>query len=247
VPRLHETSGERNFPLPEFFFAVSAGPDKLAAQSVPDPLDSRLDGAMRLGTRLFVDFWNFQLNWNERSGGANCDWRALPRVLIDEAGRGLQEAGITDELSLDETLVYASVKAGGREENLKQWLRNFLDRQPSFRVTVRERRVRAGGVWCNQCGTQTAECPSCGAALERSPEKGIDTAIATDLLSLAWEGALDIAVLVSGDSDFVPAVERIQERGLKVVNATWRNHGHELAQTCWSSIEVDSLIARLTR
>lgn len=106
------------------------------------------------------------------------------------------------------------------------------DRQPSFRVKVRDRRVRAGGIWCNSCQTQIADCPRCDAAFKRAPEKGIDAAIATDLLSLAWEGVLDVAVLVSGDSDFVPAVERIQEKGLKVVNATWRNHGHELAHAC---------------
>ena len=113
---------------------------------------------MRLGTRIFVDFWNFQLNWNDRTDKAPCD-----------------------------------------------------------------------------------------VAFERSPEKGIDAAIATDLLSLAWEGVLDVAVLVSGDSDFVPAVERIQEKGLKVVNATWRNHGHELAHACWASFDLDSVVGRLVR
>ena len=66
-------------------------------------------------------------------------------------------------------------------------------------------------------------------------------------MSLAWEGVLDVAVLVSGDADFVPAVERIQEKGLKVVNATWRDHGHDLAHSCWASFELDSLVKPLTR
>lgn len=202
---------------------------------------------MRLGTRLLVDFWNFQLNWNERTDRARCDWTALPRVLRDEASKTLEVAGSPDSLALDETLVYASVGAGRSDEKLSQWLKNFLDRQPSFRVKVRERRVRAGGIWCNACKRQTAECPECGAPFQRSPEKGVDSAIATDLLSLAWEGAMQVAVLVTGDSDFVPAVERIQERGLKVVNATWRNHGHELAQACWASFHIDSVVDRLVR
>lgn len=202
---------------------------------------------MRLGTRLFVDYWNFQLNWNERTNGAHCDWTALPRVLVEEAARSFEAAGGSDSLALDETLVYASVKSGESDRRLSQWLTNFLDRQPSFRVKVRERRIRTGGIWCNSCKTQTGECPRCGTPFKRAPEKGVDAAIATDLLSLAWEGALQVAVLVSGDSDFVPAVERIQEKGLKVVNATWRNHGHELAQACWASFQVDSLVDRLIR
>ena len=36
-------------------------------------------------------------------------------------------------------------------------------------------------------------------------EKGVDTAIITDLLTLAWEGAYDVAILVSSDADLVPA------------------------------------------
>ena len=202
---------------------------------------------MRLGTRIFVDFWNFQLNWNERTDKASCDWKALPNVLMAESRRLLATAGLDDDLVLDETLVYASVKPGDADKNLKSWLTTFVDRRPSFRVKIRDRRVRSGGVWCNSCRTQIAECPHCHATFERSPEKGIDAAIATDLLSLSWEGVLDMAVLVSGDSDFVPAVERIQEKGLKVVNATWRNHGHELAHACWASFDLDSVVGRLLR
>ena len=75
----------------------------------------------------------------------------------------------------------------------------------------------------------------------------VDTAIVTDLLSLASEGAFDVAVLLSSDADHVPAVEWVQERGLMVLNATWANHGFDLAKTCWASIELDSVMPLLTR
>ena len=65
---------------------------------------------MRLGTRIFVDFWNFQLNWNDRTDKALCDWTVLPSVLMAESRRLLSAAGSADALVLDETLVYASVK-----------------------------------------------------------------------------------------------------------------------------------------
>ncbi|MCE2511502.1 MAG: NYN domain-containing protein [Acidimicrobiia bacterium] len=202
---------------------------------------------MRLRTRIFVDFWNYQLNWNERTNRAPCDWKALPNVLMVESKRLLATAAGTTRLFSTRPSSTPASSPATLTRNLKTWLTTFIDRQPSFRVKIRDRRVRSGGVWCNSCRTQIAECPHCRAAFERSPEKGIDAAIATDLLSLAWEGVLDMAVLVSGDSDFVPAVERIQEKGLKVMNATWRNHGHELDHVCWASFDLDSVVGSLLR
>ena len=54
-------------------------------------------------------------------------------------------------------------------------------------------------------------------------EKGIDIALATDLISLAWEGAFNTAVIVSGDSDFLDAVRRVKQKGRKVEIASFRN------------------------
>ncbi|MCL4345438.1 MAG: NYN domain-containing protein [Candidatus Thermoplasmatota archaeon] len=54
-------------------------------------------------------------------------------------------------------------------------------------------------------------------------EKGIDIALATDLISLAWEGAFDTAVIVSGDSDYVDAIKRVKQKGRKVEIASFRN------------------------
>ena len=42
-------------------------------------------------------------------------------------------------------------------------------------------------------------------------EKKVDIQIAIDIVSLAYEDAYDIAVLVSGDGDFVPILKKIRE------------------------------------
>lgn len=76
----------------------------------------------------------------------------------------------------------------------------------------------------------------------RSQKKAVDAAIVTDMLSLAWQNAYDIAVLVTSDADFVPAVEKVQERGLKVVNAGWASKGHELKAACWGSFDLDPIL-----
>ena len=47
-------------------------------------------------------------------------------------------------------------------------------------------------------------------------EKKVDIKIAIDIVSLAYENAYDIAVLVSGDGDFVPVVKKIKELDKKV-------------------------------
>jgi len=47
-------------------------------------------------------------------------------------------------------------------------------------------------------------------------EKGIDVMLATDLLYFAWHDFYDVAVLVSGDSDFAYALQSIKNMGKHV-------------------------------
>ena len=47
-------------------------------------------------------------------------------------------------------------------------------------------------------------------------EKGIDVALVTDFVGLAFRNAYDTAVLVSGDSDYVGTVEEVKRLGKKV-------------------------------
>jgi uncharacterized LabA/DUF88 family protein len=54
-------------------------------------------------------------------------------------------------------------------------------------------------------------------------EKGIDIALAVDMLALGFQKAYDVAIIVSGDGDFTPAVEVIKSLGLRVEVAIFRN------------------------
>ena len=47
-------------------------------------------------------------------------------------------------------------------------------------------------------------------------QKEVDIALATEMLANAFRDAYDVAILVSGDRDFVPAVERIRAEGRRV-------------------------------
>lgn len=199
--------------------------------------------------RIFVDFWNYQLSWNERVGKTvRCDWPQLPVCCLSETANILRRVGTSEQLSLEETRVYASYNPSRDEDTkLKRWLDTFLDRQPSFRVILAARTDRPARVYCRQCSAEQAICQQCGAPLVRSREKGVDTAIATDLLSLAWDDAYDLAVLISSDADMVPAVIHVQNRGRKVINAVWPGGGHELARTCWAAFDLAQLVQSMMR
>ncbi|SNZ06876.1 Uncharacterized conserved protein, LabA/DUF88 family [Persephonella hydrogeniphila] len=87
--------------------------------------------------------------------------------------------------------------------------------------------------------------------LKKTPEgyieKGIDILIATDMISLAFKNAYDTVVLVSGDSDFVPVVEKIQELGKRVENASFKKtSSYELRRVCDEFILLDNIKHRFT-
>jgi uncharacterized LabA/DUF88 family protein len=78
-------------------------------------------------------------------------------------------------------------------------------------------------------------------------EKGIDVAIAVDSLALAYEDAYDIAIIVSGDSDYLSLVEALQRKGKHVECAMFRTQSagelmeyvdvfHKLDDLDWKSI-----------
>lgn len=50
-------------------------------------------------------------------------------------------------------------------------------------------------------------------------EKGVDTLLAVDMLSMAYKSAYDVAILVTADADFVPVVNEVKSFGKCVFNA----------------------------
>ena len=47
-------------------------------------------------------------------------------------------------------------------------------------------------------------------------EKGVDVALAVDAMEVGLDGKIDVAVLVTGDGDFVPLVRRLMKHGIRV-------------------------------
>ena len=69
--------------------------------------------------------------------------------------------------------------------------------------------------------------------------KGDDIHIATDMVGDAYENKYDTAIIVSGDGDFAPAIQRVQKLGKKVENAYFHvSSSHNLKSICNSSIMI---------
>jgi uncharacterized LabA/DUF88 family protein len=72
-------------------------------------------------------------------------------------------------------------------------------------------------------------------------EKGIDVQVATDMLWQAHNNVYDTAVLVSGDADYVPAVEAVKAIG-KHVEVAFVTQGRSMAlqQSADRFVQLDS-------
>ena len=73
-------------------------------------------------------------------------------------------------------------------------------------------------------------------------EKGVDVKIAIDILALAYSDKYDIAILVSNDSDFVPAVKEAQLHNRKVYNVSFpATKCFHLNRICDKTIKVNDV------
>jgi uncharacterized LabA/DUF88 family protein len=55
--------------------------------------------------------------------------------------------------------------------------------------------------------------------------KGVDIALTKDMLSHAFRGNFDVAVLVAGDADYVPLVEEVKSLGKQVIISFFKEYG----------------------
>jgi uncharacterized LabA/DUF88 family protein len=200
----------------------------------------------RLRVRVYIDFWNFQLGWNEATrtatGPVQIPWRGLPQILATEAAKG-QAAKFAG------AHVYASVNvAATKDRNLNKWLHHTLASYTGYSVDVRERKPRPRAIRCQEdnCKASISNCPSCHAPFRSAGEKGVDAAIITDLIASAFDDNYDVGVLISGDADLAPAVRYIQKKTDKqIVQAYFKSHGDELRNACWDHIFFEDLMSKL--
>lgn len=200
--------------------------------------------------RIFIDFWNFQLSLNtlEKAAGRtsfSLDWKGVATACCDQVNALVKPAS---GVAYEGLHVYSSYTDGkGPDMKHKNWVETWLDRQPGVVATCVKRSQKKSPPKCPGCHAEATHCVTCSHDMRGMEEKGVDTRIVTDMMSLAWNGAYDVAVLVSADRDFIPVAEELQSRGIKVIHGKIGKAGMDLAAHCWADFDLYAERAKFQR
>ncbi|HLC75294.1 MAG TPA: NYN domain-containing protein [Candidatus Nanoarchaeia archaeon] len=135
---------------------------------------------------------------------------------------------ITDGTDFIRGYFYDSV-----DEPLDSRKQSFFDFLRSLGVTIVTKKLRHKSIECKHCKTKDVNVPY---------QKGVDVALVTEVMSLANEGAYEIAIIISGDNDFVDAVNYIKSKGLKVWVVSFINSLGEDTMRCADKvIQLDKI------
>ena len=63
-------------------------------------------------------------------------------------------------------------------------------------------------------------------------QKQVDILLTIDLLSLSLKGQITKAIIITGDSDFVPLIRRVKDEGIKVQLMHGKSYSKELWEIC---------------
>ena len=163
---------------------------------------------------IFIDGSNIYWGQNYFSKIHNEKFRIDFRKLID---------AVVEKRDLIRTIYYCSVPEKPKESQVK-----FNDYLRKLGIQIIEKRLRERVNPTNGIQTTT--------------EKGVDIALATDLLAYAWENVYDVAVLVSGDEDYSGAVQKVMTKGKNVELVSFRGStSKELSKNCTKITYIDDL------
>lgn len=134
-----------------------------------------------------------------------------------------------------------------KDSTLKKFFGSTLALFPGVKPVLLERQKKNNPPACPVCRAKVPTCPTCGESMLGTVEKGVDTRLVTDMIRLAWADSYDVAVLVSADKDFVPVVEFLESRGLKIIHGRFPNTGSHLSKVCWGRLDMEALMPSFRR
>lgn len=201
--------------------------------------ERRTRNRRRHRARVFVDFWNYTLSMRAIETGFRTDWSQLGPVLAEAAVGRIDDGAGADYQGLS---LYGSYDPRSEpDRRMHRWATGVVARFPGVGVSIVPRPKKRSPPKCPHCHEEVAVCPGCGHDMRGTEEKGVGVRIATDMISLAWAGNYDVAVLVSSDRDFVPLAEFLATRGIKVIHGRFPPQGAELAGKCWGEVGIPEL------
>lgn len=180
---------------------------------------------------LFVDLSNFYSRLLKSGLG---DERVLRDYFLDWLDFDRLALALTGDFSTV-WIFYSGTKFGPSSNRVDgDYLKKYITRINSLRgVTARD--VNIPG---EQREPITSKCDGCGKEnlAEWTSEKGIDSSLAVHLFDTmdSW----DVAYLLSGDADFVPAVSSLRRRGKIVIGAGFSDASSALIRECYDFIDL---------
>ena len=172
---------------------------------------------------LFFDGKNFYTALRDYDSSLDIDYDELAKWLTLSASEGAQGEFVGAYYYTGYSLPDQDVSSplGAFLDGLELRTGYFVKREP---------RVR-----------RRAACRHCGFTYEYGTEKRVDTRLVADMIHYAAVDAYDAAVLLSGDQDFVPAVEAANALGKRVYIAVWPKSGvsRELRVRCYGQVNLE--------
>lgn len=151
-----------------------------------------------------IDFWPYN----------------LPRLVRPSEQANLEKVIHQNEIYRNETLAITSpavrqarIQAIGQELLTRQ--RQMLDRFNGWQTVQNGIASKVESVEFRRAGSIRYDLFS----KKLGGEKGVDVKLATDLITLT--AIYDVAVILSGDGDYVPAVQAVKDRGKHVINVSF--------------------------
>ena len=170
-----------------------------------------------LRTMVFIDFENFQINLNkyyatlkDESGtplkSPKLDYNAFPKKVVNQLGcQNILVKTFLFAPKPDEFLMKDKAR-----ESTYNWL-NGMRNQDRFSLIEGSHRARP----INGCDFSTMDITN--PKTYYVEEKGTDVNIAAHLITKGFMNAFDTAVLISGDTDYIPVLDLLNTLGKSVV------------------------------
>ena len=103
-------------------------------------------------------------------------------------------------------------------------------------------------VFTKKTVSKTYTCRSCNASWNSDEHKGVDVALATDVIVYGLTNQYDVAVIVSGDSDFATAINKLRASrpSLRIEVAQFSYVlGYELKSAASHVHELDAYVSKI--
>lgn len=167
-------------------------------------------------TMVFIDFQNFNISMHKFYKSKN--GLSEPKITYTKLSKNLVNKITVKNQTLIKTFLFAYKPCKELEkleyyQKYYSWL-NGMKNKPYFEVIEGTQEIR-------QSHDKAIDIKD--TSTYYTTEKGTDVNLAVCMLSKAFTNAYDIAVLVSGDSDYVPVVKELHHLGKIVILATLPN------------------------